>query len=79
MFPYIKNVESKGVTLLTRNNFTFVFIVKYIELRCVILKNFINEKMKSEFARNPVSIYVFSCSVRSVSCRFCSMNIIKFY
>ena len=57
MFPYIKNVESKGVTLLTRNNFTFVFIVKYIELRCVIHKNFINEKMKSEFARNPVSIY----------------------
>ena len=57
MFPYIKNVESKGVTLLTRNNFTFVFIVKYIELRCVIHKNFINEKMKSEFARNPVSIF----------------------
>ena len=77
MFPRIKNVESKGVTLLTRNNFTFVFIVKYIELRCVIHKNFINEKIKSELARNPVSI--FSCSARSVSCKFCSMNIIKFY
>ena len=57
MFPYIKNVESKGVTLLTRNNFTFVFIVKYIELRCVYVRIFINEKMKSVFARNPVSVY----------------------